>query len=504
MTGAAESSRTGKVLALSFGHALNTLITLASGMILARVLSQTDLATYRQTLLAYDVASPVLMLGLGSGIYYFLPTEKTRARGVVVDGIVLTLAMGLVYAAFIALGGNHLLASRFSNPAIVNTLVYFVPLPLFLLPAKLLPPVMVVQGQVQDLTIYNVTTHLVLGLTVVAACLVWQTPEEMIIVRVVVSVGIGATGVWLMLRALPKDSWRPRWRTMKAMIQYSTPMVGATAMGTLSLQLDKLIVSSLCPPEEFAVYVNGAIEIPLVAILTGSITAVIQPELRRMVVAEDFEGAVGLFRTAATKSAVVLMPVMVFMFLSAEPFILTLFSSKYAGSVLPFQMYLLLLPARIVNYGAFMMALGLSKLIMYRAAVGLAANALLGVVLVHWLGYIGAIVSSVVCLYFINIALNLAAISRATKCPWWRVLPFGNVGQLLGAALLAGVPVVALGVLPVALPPVVALAINAAVYAGALAAVAWLLPIEPLRAEIRAARGRLGSLTDRFRKVRGR
>ena len=101
---------------------MTTVVALVSGMVLARVLSKADLATYRQTMLAYDVVLPLLSLGLASGIYYFLPTEKNRRRGVVLEGLLLMAGMGLLYAIFIAAGGNHLLAKRFSNPAIVATL----------------------------------------------------------------------------------------------------------------------------------------------------------------------------------------------------------------------------------------------------------------------------------------------------------------------------------------------------------------------------------------------
>jgi O-antigen/teichoic acid export membrane protein len=480
-----RSSRTSKVLALSLGKGLTTVVAIVSGMILSRVLSKADLATYRQTMLAYDIVLPLLSLGLASGIYYFLPTEKGRARGVVVDGLVMMVGMGLLYAIFIALGGNHLLAKRFSNPAIVSTLAYLVPLPIIMLPAGLLASVMVVRDQVQKLTVYNVLTSLILTTSIIVACLIWKTPDAMILLRVGVTMAIGLAGIYLMFQAVPKDSWRPQWRSMKDMVAYSLPLVGATAMGAISLQLDKIIVSSMCTPEQFAVYSNGAIEIPLVAILTGSIAAVIQPDLRRMVAAGDFAGALALFRQASMKSAVFLMPAMVFLLVSAEPFILVLFSAKYAGSVLPFQLYLLILPVRIVNFGVFMMALGKTRLILYRTLAGLCANLVLSIILVHWIGYIGAIISTIICLYSVNCALNFTVISKSVGCHWWQVLPFDGVSQLLGVSVLAGLPIVMLNLLPLQWPPVLALGVNAMVFAGILAAATWIFHVAPLQVEAR-------------------
>jgi O-antigen/teichoic acid export membrane protein len=284
--------------------------------------------------------------------------------------LAMMLAMGLLYAGFIALGGNHLLAKRFSNPAIVDTLVYLAPLPLVMLPAGLLSAVLVVREQVNKLAVYNVLTNLAMGIGVIAACFYWKTPESMVLAKVGVGVVTGLIGIRLMLRAVPGGDWRPRWDQMKAMVGFGIPLVAATALATLTLQLDKIIVSSMCSPEDFAVYSNGAVEIPFIGIVTGSIASVILPDLRRMVSAGDYSGALALFRQGAQKSAVFLIPIMMFLMVSAEPFILTLFSEKYSGSVLPFRMYLLTIPMRIVFFGGFMMALGMNRVILQRSAAG--------------------------------------------------------------------------------------------------------------------------------------
>ena len=458
-------------------------MTLVSGMVLSRVLNKADLATYRQTMLAYDVVLPLLSLGLASGIYYFLPTEKRRARGVVVDGLLMMAGMGMLYAIFIALGGNHLLAKRFSNPAIVNTLAYLVPLPIIMLPAGLLSSVMVVQNQVQKLTVYNVLSSLLLATSVIAACLVWKSPDSMILSRVGVSMACGLVAIWLIFQSVPADAWRPSFACMKRMVAYSLPLVGASAMGTISLQLDKLIVSSMCPPEQFAVYSNGAIEIPLIGILTGSIASVIQPDLRRMVAGGDYTDALALFRQAAVKSAAILIPAMVFLLVSAEPFILTLFSSKYSGSVLPFRLYLLILPVRIVYFGVFMMALGKNTMILYRSMVGLVANLVLSIILVRWMGFIGAIVATILTLYLFSCAWNFSVISRAVGCRWWQVVPFRTVFQLAGVSMLACLPIGASTMLGLTLVPVLQLALNGACFVLLLAGLAWLFKIDSLTRE---------------------
>jgi O-antigen/teichoic acid export membrane protein len=478
-----QSSRASKVFALSFGKGLTTLVALVSGMVMARVLTQTELATYRQTLLAYQIAIPLLSLGMTQGIYYFLPTEKTRMRGVVVDALIMMVVMGSLYAVFIALGGNHLLAKRFSNPAIVDTLVYLIPLPLVMLPAGLLSSVLVVQNQVNRLAVYNVLSNLALGCAVVIACLYWKRPEYMVITKVGLSILVGLVALFLITKSLPKDEWKPKWKNMKKMVAFSIPLVIATTLGSISLELDKVIVSSMCSPEEFAIYYNGAIKLPLIGIMTGSIAAVIQPDLRRMVSAGNNRGAIELFRQAAEKSAVILIPVMIFLMISADSFIITLFSKKYAESVFPFRLYLLMLPARIVYFGPFLIALGLNKLILYRSIAGLTTNLILSILFVNLWGYNGAILATIVTLYTMGCAWFIIAISRVTECCWQEIIPLKKISSIFLCSLLSCVPLLVLKKL-ISINAVYMLLLSVGIYSLTLFILAIVFPFCGMRDDV--------------------
>lgn len=102
-------SRTSNVLGLSLGKVLTTVL-LMSAMVSSRLLTEAELATFRQTMLAYEVAMPILCLGLTNGIYYYLPTETFRTSGLLLDATFLLLIAGIIYADFIVMGGNELLA----------------------------------------------------------------------------------------------------------------------------------------------------------------------------------------------------------------------------------------------------------------------------------------------------------------------------------------------------------------------------------------------------------
>lgn len=429
-------SRTSKVFALSLGQGLNTIVGLGLAMITARVLSKTDLATYRQTRLAYEVVLPLLGLGMGQAIYYFLPVARKRLRGIVVDAVVLLAGIGTLCAIFIIAGGNHLLAKRFSNPAIVHTLLYIAPLPIIALPAAIIPAVLVVRERVNLLSAYNVLKHLAIGVSVLVTCYLWRQPEQMVITYVAVTCAAGAVGLWFAFRSVPADSWYPDPTNMATMVRFSTPLALATMVGTISLQLDKLIVSAMQPPEIFAVYSNGAREIPLIGIVTGSIAGVILPDLRKAVAEGENEKAVALFRKAAEKSAWLLLPAMMFFMVSADSFIVTLFSEKYAASSLPFRIYLLLLPARIAFAGPILVAIGKTRSILFRSCITLFINAGLSIYFVSVLGYVGAALGSVVSIYFFARPYNILVITRSLSATLNEILPLTQCIKIIAIFLI--------------------------------------------------------------------
>ncbi|MBP2667001.1 MAG: uncharacterized protein H6Q76_1981, partial [Firmicutes bacterium] len=390
-----KTSRTEKVFALSLGGALSTVAGIAFSMIAARWLSKHDYATMRQTFLAYEFAEPLLMLGLPTAIYYFFPRERGVKRGLIVDNMSLLIGAGLIFSLFIALGGNHLLSMRFNNPDLQNTLQWLIPYPLVIMPIAGFAAIMVCADRTKTLAVYNVLSSITLAIAGIYAILWTQSYAAPILVRIVVPALFLPLAVILMFRAVPGPFRLPKWISMQEMVRYSVPVGLASMLGTITLQMQSIIVAALCTPEEFAVYINGAMEIPVIGIVTGSITTVVFAEMAEMCSRGDGASALKLFHKASIKSACILFPTMCFLLATAEPFILFLYSEQYHASVIPFIIYLFVLPMRIVVYGAALMALGMTRVILIRSIFDFLINAILCFVLVKAIGYIGAAIAIV-------------------------------------------------------------------------------------------------------------
>ncbi len=434
-----SQSRTVKAGILASGNFLTTCVRLISAVVLARLLSMYDYATYRQTLLAYAFISPLLILGLPQALYYFLPEENKRPRSVLLENVLLLSFMAGLFTLFLIFGGNRLLAWRFNNPDIARTLLILAPFPLFMLPVSGLSACLIARNRVKQVAVYNVLSRLFMLAAVLTAVLIYRTPAAAIVGTVVGAAIVLVPALKLMFASCNVGSLLPSANGMWSQLKYAVPLGLAGMIGTISVLLDKMIVSSMCAPEQFAVYANGAIEIPLISVLTGSVMAILIPDLVKMYKAAQYTELRELWHRAMVKCSLIILPIMVFLLVMAPEVIRILFSDKYVESVEPFRIYLLALPVRITQFGAIFMAARRNNLIVYRTITGLILNLFLSIILVKVMGYIGAVVSTVLIMYFWAVPYNLVFITRILKTNFRNIIPFKILTKVLIVSIGSGV-----------------------------------------------------------------
>ena len=426
------SGRKFKVFALSAGKGLTRVIGMLAMMVMARELTKTDLAAYRQTFLAYSMVIPILGLGVGQAMYYFLPAEKERMRGRVMDGIAALGAMGLLFALFVALGGNELLAAKFSNPQVARLLLWLIPYAIVSIPASATESVLVARDKALMASVFGVFRQLLVGISTIIPLIFWSTAEAPLIGNVVASILMGIVGISLMFRAVSGGGspW-PKLAGIRELLFFAVPLALGGMISTISKQLDQVIVTVLRTPAEFAEYSLGAMELPLVGIITGALTSVMLADMRKSIVEGDKEKALRLFHTVGEKSSLVMLPVMVFLLLTADTIIQYLYTAAYADSAYPFRVYLTLLPIRTVVFGSLLLALGLNKFVLYRCIAGLIFNLVLSAILVWQIGPIGAAVATVATMYFCEVPACIIMLAHKLEKSWLDIMPYRAMARIM-------------------------------------------------------------------------
>lgn len=459
-----EKSRSAKVIALSLGQTFTTLVLIISAMFATRMLTKSDYATLRETFLAYNFVAPLLMLGLPNALYYFLPRTETRKKTLAVENMLLLAGLALIFSLFMLLGGYKYLALRFNNPELEHTLQWMIGYPLYVMPIAVLSAVLVSKGKTILLSSYNVLTSVVLLIGTVAGLYITHSYSGPLIAQIFLPILFFPIALYLILKNTSGRLEKIETSSMKAMLKYSIPLGMATMMGTLMLQLDKIIVAWMCSTEEFANYVNGAIEIPLIGVITGSISTVLLSDMSTLCFQNKEKEAIELFKKATQYSASILLPVMAFLVLTSKPFIITLYSEKYLESIVPFLIFLLIIPIRTVMYGSALMAIGKSNVILYRSFFDLLINLVLSIILIYFIGYLGAAIATILTLYLWTVPYNLYHIGKGFNVKAIQVLPFYKMSIIMGISILALVPASIFMLFDELLPAIVQLIIAASIY----------------------------------------
>ena len=376
-----------RILHLTFSKSTVIIANMLIMIFASRYLSMQDYSTYRQTFLPYEILAPFLSLGIPPTIYYLLPRRKDKLN-LVFHSILLILFCALVFSGFLMFGGAEFISRLFHNPELIHSVKWLMIYPFFQIPITLLISVYIFEGKTKFVGIYSSVFGLVSAISAIFVIISYRNYLNVVMIKAILPLG-GFIFLLSYLFKIYKKKVTKKVRffhSTKTILSTSIPFGFASMIGVISLQLDKVLVSSLGTIQEFAIYVNGAMEIPLIGVLTGSVSAVLIGELSKSIKDHDYTKALELFQMTAIKTALILFPIMVFFIFNAREFMILLYSEKYELSAIPFTIYLFLLPIRIVVFGSIFVAMGKSKLILYRSIFELLLNIVLSISMFNLFG----------------------------------------------------------------------------------------------------------------------
>ncbi len=431
---------------VSLGRGIAALAGLATAMILSRLLPESQYGTYRQVWLIFFTLAPVFELGVPASASFFvpqLPREELKTY-LVQNGLVLVASGSLLGLAFFAFGAP--LETLFGNPGLAHLLRVFALFPAFTIPFNLTENTLVSLGRGGSAGIVSSVGALIQNGIVVGAFLFGGSlPQVFLLLSIWALVRwlVAVASLLHLSRGLPL-CWDSR--TLRVPLAFALPLGAAAMTGLVSRQLDKIIVSSTFSPERFALYANGSYEIPLISVLTMSVTAVLVPAIVRARADDNTPEVKRLWHGSARRLAWLFFPVFVFLFIAARPLMVFLFSEKYAGSAAPFRVFLFLLPLRIAFYSAFLRALGRTRPILVTSLVSMVISLALSLTLlqIEPLGFLGPALAMLAGAYWaawygIRVAI------RTLGWRWRDYFPWGALAAIMSVAIGAAVPTVVVG-----------------------------------------------------------
>jgi O-antigen/teichoic acid export membrane protein len=381
------------------------------------------------------------MLGFPQSMLYFLPKagSSKEIKALVNRTVNVISILALLCAAIIFFSRNQI-ARSFNNPELSRLLIVYSIYPIFIFITQLYNSVIL--GLKEPLKsarfiIFSVICDLVLVLGVAF----FTRDITLIVWAVVISAGVQWLWATVQLRKYKGSLNRESFQGLKAQLSYTIPLGLSLLIGVLSVQLDKLMISSFFSPEQFAVFSLGAMELPLIGILINSVNAILLPNMS----AENPNQMALIYNASVRKNAIFIFPLATVFFIFATEFMVFLYGNVYADAALYFRIYLLVLPLRVATYGIIFQALGRTRLVMIDSIIMLIMNAVLNFFLIKIYGMQGAAIATVIVSWLI-VLVYLAQIRWQLGFKLLKLFPLWSLIKNLLAAILPAIAVVLLAV----------------------------------------------------------
>lgn len=419
---------------LSGVESLRFLLKSIIGIVLARMLSLEDYGSYRQLFLIYTTFSTILLVGIPQSMLYFLPKlefigDTKRYISRIVDFIsVLGLVFGLGILIF-----SGLISARFANPSLRTLLLLFAVYPVFMFVNQIYSFIMLGLKRTEAVMKFSLLGVVCDVFFILATAFVTRD-LTMIVLAVIASAFIQWVYVRLQLRDY-NTTYKWDKEFYASQLRYSLPLGLSSIIGILAIQLDKIVISGVFTPAQFAIFSIGAMELPFIGILNNSVNSVILPHLSAT---GDKSESIRLYRGSIRKNALLIFPIAVLSFILASDVLTLLYGIDYEAAAPFFRVYLCTILVRIASYGIIFQALGKTKYILYNAVFTLVGNLILNLILVKTsLGMMGPAVATVIITYA-SAGLYLFWIQRELKMDLNRMFPWMQLARTMIAALSAG------------------------------------------------------------------
>ena len=225
--------------------------------------------------------------------------------------------------------------------------------------------------------------------------------------------------------------------TIREQFSFALPL-GLMAVAVLLLaQTDKFIINRFMGREAFAIYSVGAFQLPIANIIGSSVAAIAFPLMARYQKEGRYGDFVDLWKRSWMKTAVLFFPIFVFLMVTAEQFIVILFTDKYAGAIPVFRIYLILFLKTTTDYAGVLTAFKQQAYLFKVSAVAVVVNLFLSIVLYNSLGWLGVPLSTTLCFSAVVI-LAVAKGSRLLGRSFWEIVPWRELLARMAAAAAPG------------------------------------------------------------------
>lgn len=327
------------LFAKTVGFAFSFLLPL----LVVRFLTQENVGTYRQAFQVIVNANGILPLGVAISAYYFLSREVEKRASAVFNILIFNFVMGGLACAALTFY-PQILGNIFHNDELTR-LAPRIGIVIWLwVFSSFLETVAVANQEARTATAFIILAQFTKTLLMTAAVILFASVEAFIYAAMI-QAAVQTVVLLVYLNSRFPQFWTTfDFRFFREQLIYALPFGFAGLLWTLQTDIHNYFVGYRFSAADYAIYAYGCFQIPLIAMISESVTSVLIPRMSRLQAENDKREMIRLTVRAMQKLAFFYFPIYVFLLITAQTFIVTLFTRNYEQSVPIFLINITLLP----------------------------------------------------------------------------------------------------------------------------------------------------------------
>jgi O-antigen/teichoic acid export membrane protein len=419
----------GAVVAL-FGSVLGLFLVFLGRVIIARYLTVAEYGIFSLSFVILNILAVVSLMGLEKGItrqiaFFTEKKDKAKVGAIIRSSILITFVASLVCGIILFFLSDILATSVFQTPGLGIALkIFSFGLPFFTL---LLLLVSIYRGfDRADVKFYfsdllrNVFFVVFLGLSIL-----FQLPLEVVLSGFVLSVAISCTGIIILylrkpLTPSPDAKARSLRRPAKELLFFSMPLLVSALFLIVLSWTDTISLGYFWTVQEVGIY-NAALPIAqFVPILLNGMAYIYLPVVSKLYSQNKLDEIRRMYVITTKWVFSLTYPLVLVVVLFPRPVLNLLFGADYVAGSTALQILVIgfFVHTFLGLNASTLLSLGETKYLMWSSIASSLVNIVLNVVLVLWLGIMGAAIATALSLILLNILIS-------SKCYLgYRIHPF--------------------------------------------------------------------------------
>jgi O-antigen/teichoic acid export membrane protein len=328
-----------KVVGFGFSFALPLLIV--------RYLSQDKVGVYRESFQVIMNAVVILPLGFSMSAYYFLSRDPERRSAAVLNILLFNFVVG--GAACLTLNlFPQVLGSIFQTDEMTRLAPRIGVVIWIWIFSTFLETVAIANQEARAATFFIIFAQFSKALFMGAAVFLFGSVDAFLDAAIVQGVVQTAMLFWYLNSRFPRFWVSFSASFFRAHLVYATPFGLAGILWIAQNDIHNYFVGYKFSPSDYAIYAYGCFQVPLIAMLAESVTSVLLPRMNALQIEGNREEMIRLTARGMQKLAFFYFPIYAFLIVTAQTFVVTLFTDKYAASVPIFVINLTMLPFSVL------------------------------------------------------------------------------------------------------------------------------------------------------------